>query len=356
MKSTFKIIIVSVLLIAIITSIELYLFLIFSKQPSSGRWITIKGQIIPSENVSKGDVKPLYIEAFYPNYDYICRDNRINIAEENITWKNETNGFYSVSFWIPITMDVVLTTRCDSCNHKTVSINESTDSFEADLLWDKKICSDEFYMPNDYKEEISHSREIFNAMDTLQTTKPFNVSEKDSIKADIRDGRDSISDSERTTGNESILNAHYAYWYAWRAEYKMSLYDLKYCVDDIKNLLNSYNASSCYAPNYEAYTTFLSSNYSYESWKNDYTLTKRPNGESDLEKMKNDIISVHNTYSLISQENYECQNAFMVLNKSFDFQSNYCKVRDASIYLFNAIWLIVAFAIGIILGQRWKHE
>lgn len=250
--------------------------------------------------------------------------------------------------------EVILTTDCSSCEYEIVNLEKEPG--EVNLVWGSQKCEETFKIPEQRNEIITHARNFLNGIDSEKVNKPFNPSEMQSINGDIGHGRDAIFQSDYTTDkNESLLQAYYAEWFAWRARYKMLLFETGYYINKTNVLLNSYT-DSCYVPDHDAFGDYSSANRSYISLKEDRLLGDHPYDVKDIEKMKGKIRVLHNRVQFISDVRNDVETALRIINGTFEFQKPYCEARDIDIKITYLIWAIVFVYIGILIEKGWKWK
>lgn len=312
----------------------------------------ISGNIIPSEKTIGN--KPQYVYVYYPYYipRYLCRSSDIQLSA--IEWINENNGKYQILFTVPVGLkEVILTTDCTSCENKTVRLDEIPDS--VDLVWGGDNCEESFKVNDEQSKVVEHARNFLNEIETNLVKQPFNSSEIQSIKNDVERGREEISESDRdVNSNESLLHAYYAEWFAWRAQYKMRLFELKYCVEEINSLIRLYENESCFVPDYNAYKNYVSANNTYVSLKDGRLLDDDPFDINETEEMKKEINSVPRQVEWVSDSLRECENSHRIINGTFEYQKPYCEARQIVFKVNFIIWAIVFVYIGIWIEKGIK--
>ena len=316
----------------------------------------ISGSIIPSEKVVGN--KPNYVYVYYPYYipKYLCRSSDIQLSA--IEWLDENNGEYQILFTVPVGLgEVIITTDCSSCEHTKVKLDEIPES--VDLIWGSAKCEDDFQISEQQPKAVEHARNFLNGIDTNIVDKPFNSSEVQSIKNDVKRGMDEIfeSDGIRDKINESLLHAYYAEWFAWRAQYKLKLFELKYCVNEVGSLVKSHGDDKCFVPDYNAYNDYKSANSTYFSLSDSRLLNDYPFDIKELDEMEKEIDYVHGQVKRVSDSLRECTDSRGIINGTFEFQRPYCEARNITIKITYLIWAIVFIYIGILIekGKRlWK--
>ena len=350
-KSYLFILIILILLgiIGIILTVEIV--------PPSNQYknYVISGSIIPSEKTIGN--KPQYVYVYYPYYipRYLCKSSDIQLSA--IEWIDENNGKYQILFTVPIGLkEVILTTDCTSCEHKTVRLDEIPDS--VDLVWGGDNCEESFQVSDEQSKAVEHARNFLNGIETNLVKQSFNSSEIQSIKNDVEKGREAISESDRNVNyNESLLHAYYAEWFAWRAHYKMRLFELKYCVEETNSLIQLYENERCFVPDYNAYNDHVSANITYVSLKDGRLLDDYLFDKKETEEMKKEISNVHRQVEWVSDSLRKCENSQRIINGTFEYQKPYCEARQIVFKITFIIWAITFVYIGILIekGRKiWK--
>jgi len=316
----------------------------------------ISGSVNPSDKIVGG--KPPYVSIYYPYYmpEYLCRSQDIQVSA--INWSDENNGKYQILVSVPVGLDeVIITTDCSSCEYKKVNLNESSQS--VDLIWGSAKCGDEFQISEQPIKVVEYTRNLLNEIERNIVNKSFNSSEIQSIKGDVEKGRDKISESDRITDdiNGSLLNAYYAEGFAWRARYKLRVFELKYCVSKGGSLLKSYEDNPCFIPDYNAYTNYKSSNNTYFSLSDRRLLSNYLFSKKEIGDMKKEIEDIHRQYGWVSKSLEKCKDSSRIINGTFEYQKPFCKARQIEIGINWISWAIVFIYLGILIemGKRiWK--
>ncbi|MEA3434851.1 MAG: hypothetical protein U9R43_00180 [Thermodesulfobacteriota bacterium] len=316
----------------------------------------ISGSIDPSEKIVGN--KPNYVYIYYPFHipKYLCRSSDIRLSA--IEWGDENKGKYQILFTVPVGLDeVIITTDCSSCEHKKVNLDEIPKS--VDLVWGSAKCEDDFQVSNQQSKAIEHARNFLNGIETNIVDKPFNTSEVQSIKKDVERGRDEISESDRIRSNinESLLHAYYVEWFAWRAQYKLKLFELKYCVNKVNLLVKTHENDKCFVPDHNAYNDYNSANSTYFSLSDSRLLNDYPFDIKELDEMKKEIDYVNRQVKWVSDSLRECEDSYRIINGTFEFQKPYCETRQIIFKITYIIWAIVFVYLGILIekGRKiWK--
>ena len=315
----------------------------------------ISGKVLPSEK-KIGD-RPTYVYAFYPYYylSHLCRSSEVQLIK--IDWIDDDTGQFEIFFNVPIGLkEIILTTDCSSCNYSIkVDLNDIT--LSVDLIWGGEICWGSYQVSDQKTIVVSHTRNLLNAIETKLVDEPFNSSEKQNIREDIKKGREAIFDSElKMNYSESLLQAYYARWFSWSAVHKFMLFELKYCLEKINTLLQRNENDNCYVPDYTAYKDYSSANTTYFSQIEHRSLDDTPFDTKEIKMIKQEISGVHKDMELVLKANTKCDMSFRIINETFEFQKPYCEVRKSIKYTTYLIWAIVFVYIGILIEnvKQWK--
>lgn len=353
--------IVSIASVLALLVFALYLYLNPCPVPLSpeGYWVTIHGRVLPPSDGTLDDTlnKPDYLYVYYPYYNprYVCRSNVIQLA--NITWFNETEGTYSVTFRLPVDMDVILTTDCTACNPKNVSITKENNNLGVDVLWGTEKCYETEGISTDPNFLISQNRERANNIEKELTNKKFNDSEKESIRSDIEEARDQIGESEpkiKTDINGSIMHALYSEFFIWKALYKKELFDLKYCIYEVHSLLEQ-NAEEAYYLDYFSILDYNDSKRIYFSSSNSNVLRRDSRESEEIEEIKLDILWVKSNQNWLIDVNRKCKESSYKLKKTLEYQKPYIEYRKNMCNLVNWVIIIFILFLGILIGN-WSSK
>lgn len=354
---------IKIALIAIFILIILFIgicFLYSSIKPSLLKseylqpiWVTVYGNITSL----KGSDRSSYVEIYSPYQfsEYLYRAEQLAITK--INWINDTNnGYYSVSFELPIPMEVYITSDSLGCNHKLVSFT-NVNIKEVDLI-DENKCSDSIAISDNKDDIIRYSDILLSSLKSEISNKKYNDTENQEISGYIYNGYQSITDSKVSRDiNESLLYAYESEWFVWKTKYTVEVFDLKYCVLKIKNLLDTYNNSLCYVPDYSSNKSFSNANSTYFSIVSGHSRNYPP---QSIEEIKKEINEFYNDRQSLSEIFWDCQESYSMINKTFEFQKTYCDEKKDILSIFKISWLILAamlsFLVGIFLGLRYKKN
>jgi len=357
---------ISILVILLVAIAYTYSLTQICTPPSNHYKSYIISGSITSSAESTGN-KPHYVNVYYPYYNpqYLAQRQRINSNSAKIKWIDDVSGEYEVYFEVPVGLkEVILNTDIYSCNYETVNLTNET--IRRDLIWGVQKCEDEHPISGNKIELLFNVRNYLDRDSMWLDQNQFNSSEKENIRKDIQRGRErvTIADSSQTEYNKSLLEAHYAYWFASNAEYKINLLELKYCLEQVDAILESHKNDNCYIPDKSSYDDYLSSNHTYFSEGEMSYRNYHPYEINETEKMKNKISHIQGEIEYVSEANENCKNSLSIINGTFEFQKPYCEKRNILLKTTNLvgylIWTIVFIYIGILIGiliekqKRWK--
>ncbi len=313
----------------------------------------VSGKVITSGGSIGG--QPQSIQIYYPYYapEYLCRSSS-QVQTSKIEWVDNTTGKFEALFTVPVGLSkVIITTDCSSCENQEIDLGNIPNS--VNLIWGKRNCENNIEILDSGKEKIiEHARNFLNGIEVDIVNKPFNSTEMQSIKEDLKMGKEAVAESERiNTYNESIIQAYYAEWFAWKAQYKKRLFELKYCLGEVNAILDQYKNDNCYAPEYKSSEDYSSANRTYYSSENTRLLNDYPYSIKEPERMKEEIR--HINIDGISDANNRCTDS-LIINKTFEKQKPYCEARKFTIGINLIILAIVSLYIGILIGNFLKVE
>ena len=315
----------------------------------------ISGKVLPAKTATGSH--PSLVRASYPpaGLDNLCRGGEIAITK--INWVGNI-GTYQIVFRASAGLNAIaLTTDCDYCDRVVVSLKSNNQV--QDLSWGNKTCMMDGEYTYEDKEKVLERANLFTKFidSQLLKTSNLNESERQSIRDDIsRATEENIEANRPKDANESILHAYYAEWYATRAEYRLALFSLKYCLNDVAALLKVYKDDGCYVPDYGSFQGYLMANNTFFSLDNSRFLEDTPYGVTDLEKMKFELIYAHNKYSWISEQQFapsQCLNSYKLINATFEFQKPYCEGIKTIEYVSYLFWSLALIYLGILIGRIW---
>ncbi len=352
-----KIIIPIVIILVLVLIFAYYLASSIQPKPSdTGFWVTIKGEISHSNKLKPEDLgsRPQAINVREPfhNPNLLCRSRRKGIAP--INWINDNLGTYSIPIWLPAPMDVVLTTDCSGCNHNTISISDDDIEVQSNIQWDKEKCSaEEYNFPNEKEQILKNIRTSLDRIDEEMSKRNFNDTERDIIKDDIKQARRQItSSSNQNNETESLWLTYYANYFAWRAEWTLNLFDLKYCVEKTARLTRTYD-DACYEPNYEADLVYQDSSDWYYSTSYGKFDDEEPYWR-DPQDVNWEFDDIYRSSKELDEVFARCENSFEILNDTFEYQKPYCEKRKISIIALKWAEILILITLGVLVGLSWR--
>lgn len=317
-------------------------------------YITLKGKVYPSTNFSSSN-KPAVVRVYYPpvNSNSLCTGDEIK--ETFIEWINDTKGAYSITFGIPVEMDVYLTTDFCTGYEKTTILKSDTIK-NVDVMYSYPKVDDDVHLSDNSEEIVNGNRRELSEIETGLSDRYYaNSSKKDEIREDIRQARDKISELNdvKNDANESLVTAYLSEWYTIRATNRIQLLDLEQCIEEQTNLLKKFTPQ-CYEPDPNSYIDFQSANNSYISHSVDDSFKKYNYEVRDIKDLRRDILSLYDLKGRIADGRRKCQNSIEINNKTFEFQRDYCEGREFSLIALKTSGYALAVIIGIIIGLFMK--
>lgn len=354
--------------------IAFFIFLYWNIQPfilktevQKGFWINIYGKVSPDVSAAN-QTPPQYARIYSYLYDYdfesLCSKSGTTLRGiAKIKWDNSSNGEYSISIELPVSMNIYVATDCGDCNRKKVYIDSKENEKNVDILWGKTSCSNDVVVSDNYFDEKTYLERLISGFQI-----PLNeISDKNQIDNIQKDktASDELLQNAREEEKRNLTNAYIKVLQSEilfkKANYDIELYKLGKCITEFQDIISKYNNYLCYIPDYNAVEVFNESNKTYFSYNLvDYYSIRGIMENNNIEQLKNNIYWMNNGKTDMMSYVYECNSALKTLENSFDFQSNYCKQKEISILALNSsilfIILGVGFIIGYLLGKRWKGE
>ncbi len=315
----------------------------------------LHGKVIPSDKITIARPGNVYVYYPYHNMNFLSQSRLI--ALNNIEWINETHGEFEISFKVPLSLTkVVLTVQSSTCNNEIVDLREVLPNIE--LVWGNQSCEGRYIPKEDKELVLKRVRNSLNNLDGRLVNMPFNSTEKQNIKSAIEDAWDNLGQSDSLEGkNETLLYAYYSLWYSEKADFMEVLYRLKYCLENVTDVL-AIHSNKCYIPNNEDYEDYKTSNNTYAFSKNSGILTKHPYETIDIDIMKEEISYLQRRRGDLSQAKSDCESALGNIGDTFDFQKPYCEARRIFMnltYTFGAVFL---FFLGYLIKdiiEKWPE-
>lgn len=353
--------------IAIFAFVFISLFLVYSlqigkpdHQLTDGFDVTIKGEVVVYDDDFDKTTKPSYVTVYrsYYNLEELCTADEIKISK--ITWNDMGDkGEYIITFRLPVEQEIIITSNCNGCLHERVYVSKSDNIKEINLNWSTAICRREIFVFEDSKLASKEAVQRLNDIDSKLSRWSFNESIKDSIKNDIHNGRDEIAAMDYSLDeNESLYHATKAILFSQKAYYKLDVYDLGNCLENIEKAIETHDAD-CYILPYAGFVGYKSSNSSFFSFLNglDY-LDKMIAEPLDLKQVNDYINGIHNNLDHTENANRKCKNSLKLISASLEYQEVYCKRMQFTLDVINCFAMAVALVIGIMIGKigrRWDE-
>ncbi|MBI2102777.1 hypothetical protein HYT55_02980 [Candidatus Woesearchaeota archaeon] len=344
-----------IFLVIIILLFILLNFFIPNDSVKEGFWFTVNGKITTDVNDSSN--YPEYVSAYYPYYNLrqLSRANTIELAK--IDWENNI-GSYSLTAWIPIEMNIILTVKSDGCNHETIYISKDDNLRDINLLYDEKLCHDTLNIPEKREELIDKARGLLDRTFTEISELQIPKTEAEKIRADNNRGREELEESGNVKEiNQSLIHAYNAFWLGWRVDYELEIWKLQQCVEESSKLL--VNNELCIILPYEAKIDLLDSARVYNGTENSWILREEVHDVNTIEEAKNNVQSIYQERSKIREEVQECNNALDIARKSSENQYGICKTRDSISSLLKWAEALALICLGILISypiREWIEK
>ncbi len=304
------------------------------------------GTVIPSEN--RVGLRPEYVSVRHPVYgqDQICKSTQIDFKK--INWLDEENGEFEVNFKVPVGQKhAIITTNCEFCSYKVIDLNNKDSVIE--VAWGNNSCEENINFGSK-AGIIDYVNLNYDTIESNLVKSQFNESEKESIKDDIKDAKEAIGLSKRKQNEESTLEAYYSLWYYWRAKYKERLFELRYCVLTINDLIETHNSSEgCFVPDYQSYDDYRLSNDTYVQGIDNLVLEDYPQRINDVKKIEGEINSLMRMNDPIQQQASVCSGAAATIKSTFEYQKPYCNARKIALITLNWGQILALIAFGLII-------
>ncbi len=341
------------LIVIIIISFVLLKLVFPYDSVKDGFLVTINGEV--NAKINNTNHYPTYVYAYYPyhNLKQLAREGK-TVSLANIEWQNN-KGYYSMTFWLPIEMNLILTADATGCNNNSVYVSPKGNIKQVNLIFDGKKCNEEFNIPQTEEEVIERARENLDRIFTESTNPVFKPNETQSIKEDVKLGSKEIEEvNSENDENKSLTHAYNSYWLVWRAYYKMDLYKLGVCVEKALPYLNT--NESCIVLPYEAKIDLLDANRSYESFKSSWILKKRAEDINSVDKAKNTILLIKNEQSRVNSIWRDCDTSLEIVEKSYKNQESTCNLRNQTLLVLKWSEALALICVGFIIFypiRRW---
>lgn len=329
-------------------------------QLTEGFYVTIKGEIITSDDDFDMVTRPNYVVVYhsYSNLDQLCLADSIELAK--ITWNNESDkGEYTITFWLPIEQEIVITPNCNGCLHERVYVSKNDNIKNINLKWDTSVCRKDVDVFDNADSAYERAIQLLNDVDSELSRRNFNESVKENIKYDIQRGRDEIREmSYSPDENESLNHASLGILFAQNAFYKINTYDLGNCLKDIEKVIESHK-DTCYSLPYDGAIDYDTSNSSYFSHLDSLNyldgITSR---HLELKETQSYIGGIYNNRHHLNSAAWKCTDSLKLISSSLEYQESYCKRKIITLDILNGIAIAIALITGIIIGKmgtRWDE-
>lgn len=345
-----------ILVLASIIFIILLNFLIPSDSTKTGFWVTISGEV--KTELDESSHYPDYVWAYYPyhNLRQLAKQGKtIDLA--NILWE-DNKGTFSMTFWLPIEMNITLTPDATGCNHTYLHVSPIDNIKHVDLIFDNEKCYDEISIPGEKDEILEKAKGILGNAFRDSMSSNFSSDEIELINEDVNLGSAERSESNYENGyNESFIHAYNAYWLGYRAYYRIELFKLKKCLGKSLPLLEK-KGSCIVFPNQEE-IDLLDANNSYKGFENSWVLEEEIHDIDSIDEAKRNIISINEDRSRIDIKTRDCELAFKVIEKSYDNQRAICKIRNIAFILLKWTEALALICIGILIAhpfEKWLKK
>ncbi|MFH0876591.1 MAG: hypothetical protein V1859_11755 [archaeon] len=316
-------------------------------------WIKISGNISSQYDKSLS-ARPSYVRIYYfpNNLNNLCSAKSAIDHPAYISWNNKTGvGEYTISFKVPIDMQVTITTDCNSCNHNLIELNSENREYHVDLEYGDLDCADDI-------EDYVNASKAFNRAITLLShlnqeilrQKVTNTSEILQASDDLSEGFENVEDLGYSTNETEILRKSYlAIYFGWRAAFLLDKHELKMCVDDFHAFQEK--TSYCYDTPIERLKVVHDVNNTYST----YPITNNHHiYEDNIEKIKNLIIRERNNRDAQRDAYWDCARALSDSEQEFGLIKSKCEVKETKNNFTNILTSILIVLSGIIV-YIWRN-
>lgn len=321
--------------------------------------ITIRGYIKSSDDFADINSKPLRVE-IYPSYysiNNLCQ--KPDLQYSTIEWDNDTNiGRYTITSSFQVEQEVIVITECHSCLYQRAYVSKEKRLYDINLTWDTSNCRRNWANFKNSNDARDRAIRFLDSTDTALSDEDFNSSIREYIKNDISSGRGKIEDSSRSTEeNETLFHALYGLYFADKANYKITGYQLKGCITDTESLLGEHD-NICFIPSPLGFKGYKAANNTLNSFMNslDFYDRDRTFGETERSNLENAIDRLYRDEDRVRDGKGLCEKSLKMLKESFDHEENYCKVKDGSTNLAVISLVLIALLLGVLMGKvgrRW---
>ena len=353
-RGIFKYVLLALIIVIILLLISLKL-LIPDDPTNKGFYVTINGEITTTE--SNINHYPKYVYAYYPYYNidnFAGQGDSVDLGE--IIWSGN-KGQYSMTFWLPIEMNLILTADATGCFYERIYVSPNDNIKEINLQYSSERCFEEFKVPEPLETLLERSRDSLDRIFTESTNDIFSINETQSIKDDVKLGSKEIEEMNyESDENKSMIHAYNSYWIVWRAYYKMGVFKLGNCVEKALPLIEN---SSCMVLPFEAKMKVLDSNRSYESFKKSWIMDEEVHEIKSVEEAKRNIQRIYNERNRVNDILRECEQSSEIIENSHNNQKTKCDLRNQTPLLLKWSEALALVCLGFIIFypiRRWIEK
>jgi len=320
-------------------------FLLILLQPKTsveqGFWTTISGSV--SHKDSEFTTKYVYVYQDHIIYDENTRipHNAKMIDATNI----EDDLTYSITFWLPVNSQVMITPDDTGCLHKIIQISKENNSLNLDLETSSNRCYDPFTLSQDLNNRYKNIQARVNSLSKTRLDPVDNFTEF--IKEDLDKVFSELSEysyqDNKGEQNETLLRALF---YLERADAYSKLAKVKLCSQE--GIIYLQNDSCTLYPYIEKNDLILINN-SIIITKSNLENKKLHYGDSNT--ILEDVEYINNERKHIEDKVGICDNSLNIIKKSKEDQKQTCNYRNNIFQFFNlskiAFFVIIGMGLGI---------
>lgn len=353
-RGIFKYVLLVLIIVIILLSISLK-FLIPCDLTNKGFYVTINGEVTTTE--SNINHYPKYVYAYYSYHNlnnFAGQGDSAGIGD--IIWSGN-KGHYSMTFWLPIEMNLIMTADATGCFHERIYVSPDDNIKEINLQYSSERCFEEFKIPEPLEALLKQSRDSLDRLFTASADDIFSINETQSIKDDVKLGSKEIEEmNDESDENKSMIHAYNSYWIVWRAYYKMDIFKLGKCVEKALPLIEN---SSCVVLPFEAKMKILDSNRSYEYFKNIWIMDENVDEIKSVEEAKGNIQRIYNERHRVNDFLRECEGSLEIIENSYNNQKTKCDLRNQTILLLKWSEALALVCFGFVIFysiRRWIEK
>jgi hypothetical protein len=352
LRGIFKYVLIGLVILIILFTISLK-FLIPSDSTKDGFYVTLNG-IVKDTSLNSSHL-PDYVRVYYPFYFMK------NVGEQGkqmdislIKWTDK-GGKFSMSFWVPIPMEVIVTADPEGCNNQLVYVSPIDNVKDIELNFDGSNCKEDYELPETQEELVKKAKEGFDRLFTESANEILSKNETKSIIEDRQKGGEEIEETHNELNeNNSLLHAYNAYWILLRGYYKTDLAELRNCVEQALPYITQ-NQSCVILPHSEK-IDILDANLTYYSGLNSWILRERPEEIESIEEAKQTYYNIKTERSRIRAAYYDCISALPVIKESFSEQNPVCEMRKYNLVFIKWSEALALVCLGFVIFypiRRW---